>query len=1355
MLLSGIFGGYFLRHDILKHAFQISISKKTNQMVEFVIGDLEFDIVNSRISISKSNFEFQNIYINEEKTISLNRFDFNDIVLEGLSLYKLIFYRDIIAKKFTVSDPTFWFKQDETDMRFQENSRQIIRGLQHHPELLGNLVVKVDEIEITQGKIDIHRVFGNNETNGVVNFRLLLKDFNTENEDIFSENKFLFAEHHFLGLYDLNISLENGDDIKFDSLVLSSNTNTVVVNNLNVKVVDTSKFSPIKQLDGHINKVIFSGINLHKVHQLEVIDLDSLVIRDGNIIVSTKTNIKKNKSDRHGSPGIFKKLENITLGSINIEEVDVKVKNDYNDEFLSFNNLLFIVDSVVIDSSTFENKLPVFLQKQLKIGLKDLVFNDSKSGVNIDIATFDIDEQFHNIFITGANINDVIDSVHSYKFKADSLNLTGLDIERAMNGEINDYGVEVVNPVIDLDIAQIRKRSAGNRLSGFAGILNMIVVKNGNISIKDMSKLKLNLEDIEVSWSNAGVNLNNPIANINFKDLKVSFFNSYAHLNDKKIMMDMGEVSMLNENVNLNKLSIDIANNDIDLVLDIAKVNVTSFNLNNLISNNSIEIVGVKVNDPSIKGVYHKTVKEESRTEGKNGIKISVNDLEAVNGSFDINLLNSPLKSIDGDFRFKLHNIKYGEVSWIEQLGWDLSVSDIALIEDNFDITIDDISSNSKSNSVILDSVHVKSNSNPKTNRLHVNSLKLTKLSLSEIDFDSLIVEGKPIIKHIKVHNPDVSITIDKTIAANSNSQKKFNMNNLPIHVDDFTVNDLYLSANQIDVNDTSLIEVEGLDFGITLDKSSNIMDDITKLDIERVSLLKVRNNETLSINKIGFDSNNNDLGFESFYLSSVKPEGDSIIIKSSDAKFTDVDISTQLPLNININEFRVDGSSVYLKSGKKSSDKKTGDTKFSFPKKDINYLKINTTNFDSVNITHTSQNELKPATLSNLGFNVIGIRIDSTFMNEGKINFLNSATIDFSNNEFVSKDSLYATSISKVSYSSNNSSLIIDSIRYKPCYPAEEFFKKAIYQTSRTDLEVGNIVCNNFNVPGLINHKIVEIKSIDVFGLKARIFKDKQYPIKPGKYVKMPQDLILDIPRIVKIDTLNTYNSYIQYKELDEKSYDPGVVFLDSFNLSLYNISNDISNLDTTSMLIAKLNANVMGTSRLNLLVNFQMLSPAKKFTIKGHLNRINFTELNGLTQNLVGITMKQGWGELDIPLIRGDSLNTTGFIYFGYKKLKIELFNREKAQNTKGLTGSMAGLLLNDIFIKSNNPGWLSKTRPGEVYFKRDTQKFVVNYIWRSIQSGLMSTMGYNNREQRQEKRAWKKQNRKNLKRAARGSL
>ncbi len=397
---------------------------------------------------------------------------------------------------------------------------------------------------------------------------------------------------------------------------------------------------------------------------------------------------------------------------------------------------------------------------------------------------------------------------------------------------------------------------------------------------------------------------------------------------------------------------------------------------------------------------------------------------------------------------------------------------------------------------------------------------------------------------------------------------------------------------------------------------------------------------------------------------------------------------------------------------------------------------------------THKKESS-KFLNLDDISIDISDINIDSTKLVDNKIDFLRSMHIELNENKFISKDSLYSTGLGSVSYSFADSTLRVEDLSMVSRFNDEEFFKRAKYQVSRTNLEIGKLICSGLDINHFIQSKKLHINLVDVFGLKADIYKDKQYPIEHGKYVKMPQDMILDASQVMSIDSVRTFNSLVEYKELDIKSYEPGYVFLDSFNLNIYGISNDLQKLDSTSVLTARLNAKLMGVSPINMQTDFYMLSPSKKFTIKGHVNKIHFSELNRLTQNLVGITMKSGWGEVHIPLIRGDSSNTSGFIYFGYKKLKVELFNREKAKATKGLTGSMAGLILNDIFIKSNNPGLFGSTRPGEVYFKRDTQKFVVNYIWRSIQSGIMSTMGYNNREQRQEKRTWQKQNRANLKR------
>jgi hypothetical protein len=66
----------------------------------------------------------------------------------------------------------------------------------------------------------------------------------------------------------------------------------------------------------------------------------------------------------------------------------------------------------------------------------------------------------------------------------------------------------------------------------------------------------------------------------------------------------------------------------------------------------------------------------------------------------------------------------------------------------------------------------------------------------------------------------------------------------------------------------------------------------------------------------------------------------------------------------------------------------------------------------------------------------------------------------------------------------------------------------------------------------------------------------------------------------------------------------------------------------------------------------------------------------------------------------------------------------------------------LANEIFLKSNNPRFARKVRLGEVYCKRDDQKSIFNYLWKGLLSGIESTLGYNNREQRKEKKEHKEE-------------
>ena len=154
--------------------------------------------------------------------------------------------------------------------------------------------------------------------------------------------------------------------------------------------------------------------------------------------------------------------------------------------------------------------------------------------------------------------------------------------------------------------------------------------------------------------------------------------------------------------------------------------------------------------------------------------------------------------------------------------------------------------------------------------------------------------------------------------------------------------------------------------------------------------------------------------------------------------------------------------------------------------------------------------------------------------------------------------------------------------------------------------------------------------------------------------------------------------------------------------------------------------------------------MSEQNEFWLTGRSETMDLTKLNKLTQNVIGVAITSGKGSIDVPLVSGNSLNSKGTLTFRYKKLKLALYNRDQQALQTGFKSRFMNFMINDLLLKSNNPRFVRRVRKGQVYFKRDTEKAITNYLWKSVLSGMMSTMGFNTKEQRQEKREMKKNER-----------
>lgn len=1344
---------FFLRHEIIGHAFKVSISEKTHSTVELNIGHLYYDIFNSTVSLSNSNLKFHNIFINKEKTIVLSEFKFDEISLVRLSIYKLIFDHEVIAETFIVDKPSFWFKEDNNPQPFKEKPKEIIKSLQKHPDILGDLKIVVGEIEITHGKIDLTSIIDEDENKGSVEFKLLLSDINTIDSDIFTESSFLFAKHHMFKLSNFNYALPNGSKFSFDSLVFGSDSNLISISNIDVQHIDTNRYAKYESIKAVVSELKLFGIDYKNIDSLRDLNIDSIEVAGGDIhfvknIISSEpksTTVKKHKQ-------FPKYIDGINLLKLFIDDMDFSLLDNTNDTIVKVVGFDFIVSDIGIDSTTFISGMPSYDKESILLNLNSFGFREKDAGLLLSCGKLNLDERSERLEISNLHINDSISGLHSFLVDVESIGVEGISIDDQVNKREMSLSLSIVKPNLSIDIEKLRGKSDGDKKFELSNIIiNDIDIEEGNIKFKDQKKLEVDVMGLNIDWDNIGFFSNKvDLLGLDLLGLNLQLSKLYFNQPEKRLSFASGPIAISNNEIQFDQIVANIDNNKVRSKISIDRIVGVGADLEKLISKNEVCFKSLAINNPEVEGSIHLSRSSIVGKKPKSGsvFTYNVDDLNITNGSISLRGDTEKFHVIKSNFDINTTSVEISDINnpdWLYGSDWDIKLTNTSFENNEFAVNAEQLLSDKSDSSFSVSNLVIDHSAKPGENRrMEIIDIRLPMIELAGVDYNSLIDSDIPFVRSATIENAFIDLVIDKRIE-NHKQKSTDTFNGLPFELDKLNLDNLSFKLNTKDSISNTYIGAEEIDFSYRLDSADNLFDDIVTLSIKdfysRDSLknhyLKVSNvtiyEDTPNLDIFGINTGSiiSDSGINHFDLDIPNVELNGIFISPT--------YPTVIKLkSLNINE----GAADVTTHNKKKKDKGVKTSKFKLPNilKEIEVDEIKLSNIDLVHLSKTDTSE-KKLLLNNLGLNIDTLLINSQTFDNNELTFASTASIYLGDNSFVSKDSLYVSSLKSVKYNFKNSSITVDSIEMIPRFKDSIFFERAVYQTGRMKLVVGSLVCNNFRIHKFLDEKKVHIGSIDAYGLNLDIFRNKLYDMDPKAYKKMPQEAILDIKQKITIDSVMTHNGFVRYKEIDKKSVVPGSLFLNKFNLNVYNINNDLNTLTTSSALVAKLNAYLFGQANLDIVATFPILSPSNDFWVTGHMDELNFSELNNLTENIVGVTMARGKGSLKIPLITGNSVHSEGSILFNYSKLKVELYDREKAQITKGLTGGMASLLLNDIFIKSNNPGFLGKTRPGEVYFKRNTQKSVVAYIWKSIMSGLMSTMGYNNKEQRHEKRELKK--------------
>jgi Domain of Unknown Function (DUF748) len=336
------------------------------------------------------------------------------------------------------------------------------------------------------------------------------------------------------------------------------------------------------------------------------------------------------------------------------------------------------------------------------------------------------------------------------------------------------------------------------------------------------------------------------------------------------------------------------------------------------------------------------------------------------------------------------------------------------------------------------------------------------------------------------------------------------------------------------------------------------------------------------------------------------------------------------------------------------------------------------------------------------------------------------------------SKNGMYTIIPGEMGLSTQASSFWINDLRVKPNYTNHEFSRKLGYQMDRMDITIKKLAVNSLDLRQLIiNHKFIT-GLITVNGLNVDDYRDKRVPMRPNFKPPLPQQALLQSKTYIKIDTVRLTNGKVRYSE--QLGNEPGFVFFDKIDGTISKITND--SIMVKNKTVMKVNASmyVMGKGLLNAQLNIPLGEKNDAFTFSAILSKMDMKEINPMVTRLAPAEITSGTiKKMVLTDVKADNVKAAGRMSFYYDDLTIKMTTKETNAWSKVKTGVIS--FAANTYVRNSNPGKNGSLTEGMIYFERDIHKSIFNFLWKSVFSGIKSTIGVNKKEQKEMKKEAKK--------------
>ncbi len=360
----------------------------------------------------------------------------------------------------------------------------------------------------------------------------------------------------------------------------------------------------------------------------------------------------------------------------------------------------------------------------------------------------------------------------------------------------------------------------------------------------------------------------------------------------------------------------------------------------------------------------------------------------------------------------------------------------------------------------------------------------------------------------------------------------------------------------------------------------------------------------------------------------------------------------------------------------------------------------------------------------------VFDIRIEKSDTMQG-----NFRQFDFEAQELlsVSADSMYTYKAGGINYSDSLNRLSLNSLTIQPNYKDYDFTARRKLETDRVETEFSNVCLYDFAAEDYFKSGKLASSYIEIGKMELTVFRDKR---KDDNHKKKPsfQELIYNYSGVLRIDSIGLKSGNITYTEHAEKANEPGKISFDDLNARIYNITNDTIYKTKDASVEMKAEALVMGKGKLNIVLKAKLFDNQNTFTANGSLSGMEVKEFNPMLEKNAFLFATSGKLEKLNFSFTANNNKATGQLTMLYDGLDLAVKNK-RTDDTTSIKERIISIIANKKVLNSNPlPG--EDVRIGTIDFERNPEKFLFSYCFKSILSGIKSSILKNPKEKKEKK-------------------